>query len=233
MPCAAPRGCRRSPPAVVAADPTLCPTIIAQPCSKVSEPAYSATRVAAAAALELCMMTVIARPIPAKIHFAPAPAPAIVSRSQETPSIPVCRNSIPVKINPNPAMIAPEDRSRPFAISQRKAPIPSMGRATDETLTPKPSNATIQGVVVVPSVAPTMTPIACGRVTNPALTKPMTVRLAAVEDWIAAVNSTPDTIALKWPPTSFWRVRRNASPARPFKPSVRWVSRAGTGPDHP
>ena len=97
-----------------------------------------------------------------------------------------------------------------------------MGRATDETLTPKPRNATIQGVVVVPSVAPTMTPIACGRVTSPALTKPMTVRLAAVEDWIAAVNSTPDTIALKWPPTSLCRVRRSASPARPFKPSVRW-----------
>ena len=44
---------------------------------------------------------------------------------------------MPVKISPKPARIAPDDRSRPFAISQRKAPIPSMGRATDETLTPK------------------------------------------------------------------------------------------------
>jgi hypothetical protein len=79
----------------------------------------------------------------------------------------------------------------------------------------------IQGVVVVPSVAPTMTPIAWGRVTSPALAKPITVRLAAVEDWIAAVNSTPDRIALNRPPTSLWRVRRQASPARPFKPSVR------------
>jgi hypothetical protein len=179
------------------------------------------------------MITVMSTPIPARIHFAPGPAPASASRFQETPAIPVCRNSMPVKISPNPARIAPDDRSRPLAISQRKAPMPSMGSATDETLTPKPSNATIQGVVVVPSVAPTITPIAWGRVTSPALTKPMTVRLAAVEDWIAAVNSTPDRIALKWPPTSLCRVRRNASPARPFKPSVRWWMPSRNRPSPP
>jgi hypothetical protein len=78
-----------------------------------------------------------------------------------------------------------------------------------------------------------MTPIACGRVTNPALTNPMTVRLAAVEDWIAAVNSTPDTIALNRPPTSLCSVRRSASPARPFKPSVRWCIRSRNRPSPP
>ena len=41
--------------ALIAAVPTLCPTIIAQACTKVSEPACSATSVVAAAALELCM----------------------------------------------------------------------------------------------------------------------------------------------------------------------------------
>ena len=52
--------------AVVAVVPTLCPTIIAQPCSKVSEPACTATSVVAAAALELCMTTVMTTPIPAR-----------------------------------------------------------------------------------------------------------------------------------------------------------------------
>ena len=30
-----------------------------------------------------------------------------------------------------------------------------------------------------------ITPIACAKVTSPALTKPITVRMAAVEDWIS------------------------------------------------
>ncbi len=57
-----------------------------------------------------------------------------------------------------------------------------MGLAAAETLTRKPKIASNHGVDVVPSVAPMIIPIACGKVTSPALTKPMTVRMAAVED---------------------------------------------------
>ena len=98
------------------------------------------------------------------------------------PSIPVWRYSIPMKSSPKPARIAPSDRVRPLAISQRKAPMPSIGRAKAETLTRKPKIATSHGVEVVPKVAPMMTPTACEKVTNPALTKPMTVSVVAVED---------------------------------------------------
>ena len=45
-----------------------------------------------------------------------------------------------------------------------------------------PKIATNHGVEVVPKVAPMMTPTACEKVTNPALTKPMTVSVVAVED---------------------------------------------------
>ena len=45
-----------------------------------------------------------------------------------------------------------------------------------------PKIATSHGVEVVPNVAPMMTPTACEKVTNPALTKPMTVSVVAVED---------------------------------------------------
>ena len=34
-----------------------------------------------------------------------------------------------------------------------------------------------------------MTPIACEKVSRPALTKPITVRMAAVEDWTNAVKT--------------------------------------------
>ena len=85
----------RPPPiaasAVVAAEPTLWPTIIAQPCWKVSEPASRATNVVAAAALELCMMKVMTMPTPARIQRAAGPVPAKASRSHDVPAIPFCR----------------------------------------------------------------------------------------------------------------------------------------------
>jgi hypothetical protein len=49
-------------------------------------------------------------------------------------------------------------------------------------LTRKPKIATSHGVEVVPKVAPMMTPTACEKVTSPALTKPMTASVVAVED---------------------------------------------------
>src|SRR5277367_4085702 len=123
--------------ALVAAVPTLCPTIIAQAWSNLSEPACSATSVVAAAALELCMTIDIRIPIPARIHCQPKPLPPTASRFHEMPSIPVWRYSIPKKSSPKPARIAPKDRVRPLAISQRKAPMPSSGMAKAETLTRK------------------------------------------------------------------------------------------------
>ncbi|HEY2538497.1 MAG TPA: hypothetical protein VGI28_03210 [Stellaceae bacterium] len=121
-------------------------------------------------------------PIPARIHCQPKPLPPTASRFHEMPAIPVWRYSIPIKSSPKPARIAPAERVLPLAISQRKAPIPSSGSAKEETRKRKPKIATSHGVEVVPKVAPMMTPTACAKVTNPALTKPMTVSVVAVED---------------------------------------------------
>ncbi len=54
--------------------------------------------------------------------------------------------------------------------------------AVSAILIRNPKTATSQGVEVVPSVAPMMTPTACENVISPALTNPMTVRIAAVDD---------------------------------------------------
>jgi len=72
--------------ALVAAVPTLCPTTNAQPCSKFNDPASSATSVVAAAAVELCMTTVMMIPIAPSTQGAAAPVPANESRSHEMPS---------------------------------------------------------------------------------------------------------------------------------------------------
>jgi hypothetical protein len=77
-----------------------------------------------------------------------------------------------------------------------------MGKAAAEILNRSPKIATNQIVEVVPSVAPMIIPTACVKVTSPALTKPMTVRMAAVEDCITAVKMAPETTALNRPETS-------------------------------
>src|SRR5215468_1221147 len=193
---------------------------MAQPCKNVTEPAFSATSVVAAAAVELCMTIVMTIPMPARIHCEPGPVNA--SKFHETSFIPVCMYSIAVKSSPKPARIAPVDRSRPLATIHKRAPMPRIGRAAVAIRTRKPKIASSHGVEVVPSVAPMMTPIACENVTSPALTKPMTVRMAAVEDWMIAVKTAPDSTALNRPDASRWSPRRSESPARPFRPSVRW-----------
>jgi hypothetical protein len=89
---------------------------------------------------------------------------------------------MPMKSSPNPARIAPAERVLPLAIIQRKAPMPTMGKANAEIRKRKPNIATSQSVEVVPKVAPMITPTDYAKVTNPALTKPMTVSVVAVED---------------------------------------------------
>src|SRR5215468_459391 len=193
---------------------------MAQPCKNVTEPAFSATSVVAAAAVELCMTIVMMIPMPARIHCEPGPVNP--SKFHVTPFIPVCMYSIAVKRSPKPARMAPVDRSLPLATIHRRAPTPRIGRAAVAIRTRKPKIASSHGVDVVPSVAPMMTPIACENVTSPALTKPMTVRIAAVEDWMIAVKIAPDSTALNRPDASLWSPRRSESPARPLRPSVRW-----------
>jgi hypothetical protein len=67
-----------------------------------------------------------------------------------------------------------------------------MGNAAAEILKRSPKIATNQIVEVVPSVAPVIIPTACVKVTSPALTKPITVRMAAVDDCIRGEKGTRD-----------------------------------------
>ncbi len=57
------------------------------------------------------------------------------------------------------------------------------------------SNAMICAVMVVPMFAPKMMPIDCTRFRSPALTKPITMTVVALEDWMTAVTNAPATTA--------------------------------------
>ena len=54
----------------------------------------------------------------------------------------------------------------------------------------------IQAVIVVPMFAPIITPMAWARVSSPALTKPTTITVVALEDWTSAVTPSPESIPL-------------------------------------
>ena len=106
-----------------------------------------------------------------------------------------------------------------FELEKRK-PNSINGMARIEISALKPKNATIQAVMVVPILAPIITPMACTKVRSPALTKLTTITVVADEDWITAVIPTPvntpfnglDVIADKNP--------RNLSPAAFCRPEL-------------
>jgi hypothetical protein len=81
------------------------------------------------------------------------------------------------------------------------------------TFSLKPSSETIQPVLVVPTLAPTITPSAAGKESSPALTKPMVVMVVALEDWTSAVSPTPERNAAGGVPVAHSSTRCNELPA--------------------
>ena len=61
-----------------------------------------------------------------------------------------------------------------------------MGRAKSSILIP-----IINAVIVVPMLAPMITPIACRKVISPALTKPTVMTVVPEEVWISTVTTMP------------------------------------------
>jgi hypothetical protein len=69
-------------------------------------------------------------------------------------------------------------------------PMPISGSAMSETLN-FPTTATIQAVMVVPRLAPMITPIDWISVSRPALTNETTSTVVADEDWTSEVVRKP------------------------------------------
>jgi hypothetical protein len=91
--------------------------------------------------------------------------------------------------------------------------MPISGRAMSETLN-FPTTATIQAVMVVPRLAPMITPIDWIKVSRPALTKETTSTVVADDDWTSEVVKKPVKMPLKRFPVmvdSAWRMRLPAS----------------------
>ena len=63
-------------------------------------------------------------------------------------------------------------------------PAAMAGNANEAMLNLNPNRETIHAVIVVPILAPMMTPIACAREIKPALTNPTTSTVVAELDWV-------------------------------------------------
>ena len=75
------------------------------------------------------------------------------------------------------------------------------------------SNATSWAVIVVPMLAPKINPMACTRESRPAFTKPMTITVLALEDWMTQVTTAPDITATSGLAENIRRMLRIFSPA--------------------
>jgi hypothetical protein len=202
--------------------PTFWPITIAPACARSTVPAARAASVVATAALEDCITTVIAAPTATRRRRPPRVASGKLAgpRWSESPAIPAWRVSIPTKMRPNPARASPADASRPRSRSRASAPTPTIGSAAGSTLILRPNTATSQPVLVVPMFAPKIRPTAWGNVSRPALTKPMVVRVVALDDCTSAVMAAPVATERIGPPVNRSRMSFSAAPAAALSPSV-------------
>jgi hypothetical protein len=92
------------------------------------------------------------------------------------------------------------------------------GRAIAEMFIFSPRKATIQAVVVVPTLLPYMTQIDSPRVTSPAFTNPMMATVTAPEDCTTEVMRKPESSPLSLVLVHLASIDRNNDPAASFKP---------------
>ncbi|MHB9293657.1 hypothetical protein Holit_02784 [Hollandina sp. SP2] len=174
-------------------------------------------------ALEEWVITVIIRPRPVPIKVETTPcwetAPINERASGLSRGIDLVRKSRPRNRIPNPKNTSPSILCFHLHVRITK-PRPTAGRANTEILKVKPTREMIHPVIVVPILAPMMTPIAWVRVSSPALTKETTITVVAEDDWIIAVTIKPVNTAVTLFPVMKPRTCWNRDPAVCWMPSL-------------
>ena len=77
----------------------------------------------------------------------------------------------------------------------------------------------IHAVIVVPTLAPRITPTALDKLIIPELTKPTTITVVAEDDWIIAVTPAPSNTAINLLEVSFSRIISSLPPDAFLRPS--------------
>ena len=169
------------------------PSISVMAAGKLMRPLKAMTCTMAIVALELCMSIVTSMPTRTpSIGLSP-------NRMKISFTCWLClsgskasfMNPSPMKRRPKPMRTCPQNRA--FLVLPNMLmpnPIPTAGSAYWVTLKTDIED-TSHAVTVVPMLAPIITLIACFRTISPALTKPITMTVVALEDWISPVIIKP------------------------------------------
>ncbi len=197
--------------------PMFAPKMIGKPTAILILPVVvNATRTPVVAEDD-CTNTVIPKPIKIpRYHWLPMAIIKFLNTSESLKGyIASLISSIPnIKI-PNPRRILATSRLF-LAFAKRNMREPEkIKMGTTAPIFKETKNA----VVVVPMLAPMITPVAWTRVSNPELTNPITITVVAELDCIKTVTITPTNTALMGLPVTLFRINCNLEPAAFSRPS--------------
>jgi hypothetical protein len=113
------------------------------------------------------------------------------------------------------------------------APTKIIGKAAAVSETRTPMSATSQPVAVVPTFAPKTRPNPCGKVSRPALTRPIVVMVVALDDCTRSVTTAPQNAPRSGVPAALLNTVRSAEPASAFRPPVMTVIPSRNRPTPP
>src|SRR5262245_4555641 len=197
------------------------------------------------AAVDDCITAVITSPTttsastPNKPNHQPAPGPArTAGRSagcnhSASPPMPCCRVVSPKSTSAKPASAAPAPDTRPRPSSLISAPTKIIGNAAAVSETRTPMSATSQPAAVVPTFAPKTKPNPCGKVSKPALTRPMVVMVVALDDCTSSVTTPPQNAPRSGVPAALPSNVRSLDPASALSPPVMTVMPSRNRPTPP
>src|SRR5215831_792000 len=207
-------------------------------------PAKYAESVIAVAAVDDCITAVITSPnrtnanTPTTLDHHATPGPKMAGRSagcscSASPPIPCCRVVSPKSTSANPASDAPAADRRPRPSRLVKAPTKIIGSAAAVSETRTPMSATSQAVPVVPTFAPNTSPRPWGKVSNPALTRPIVVIVVALDDCTMSVTKAPQNAPDSGVAATLLNVVRSPDPANALRPSVMTLMPSRNRPTPP
>src|SRR6056297_914792 len=199
------------------------------------------------AALDDCMTTVIAIPIPIRASIAPAPPDGRCDGVTRSPNWLAASfiMSRPMNSRHNPATTWAMRARWPCASRAVMLATKRPGRASVPSCSLNPRIVIIQPVTVVPILAPRRTPMACGKVIRPAPTNPTVMTVVALDDWTRAVTAAPLATPVRGVVVNEASNCRRRAPAvarspsvmifmpnrkRPIPPRIRKMSWVNPGP---
>ena len=121
---------------------------------------------------------------------------------------------MPRKIKPKPSTVIPQPCHDRLGIKKSTNPRMMAGIMMLSIL-----KAIIWPVTVEPMLAPKIIPSACTSVSNPALIKPITITVDALDEFITAVTTAPETTPMYRLIENRRSMERIFSPATMLKPS--------------